>query len=192
MMAVLTTTPLQYKLNIKILSMQDCFFSLAQYNTNSTYSVINDTRNLSIFIEFNMCVCVCLSVCLPACLPACLPVCPSVCLSVCMYVPVPVPVSVSVCFCETHIVTVKITFFCFIVRLYYTEKIIIIALARVPGIAQVNKKIMIRWSIPFSPIPFPFAIPGLHLPSPYSSFPIKVLVEHPIQVPIKLPIKVPV
>ena len=114
--------------------------------------------------------------------------------------------------------------------LSYLTEIICFTLTGVPGIVQVNKKIMIPLLIlsspflttsppPPRPLPphthtdtytdtqhtdthrhththFPFAIPGLHLHSPNSAFPIKVLVdlpvEHLIQVPIKVIIKVPI
>ena len=66
-------------------------------------------------------------------------------------------------------------------------------LAGVPGIAQVNKKIMIPLlsllSVPMPPAPFALTVPGLHLPSSYSPFSIKVLVELQ-SVPMKLPVKV--
>ena len=65
-------------------------------------------------------------------------------------------------------------------------------LAETPGIARVNKKIIIFFLYPFSPFipfpptPFPLAIPGLHLPSPYFPFLIKVLVGLPIESPIDI------
>ena len=98
------------------------------------------------------------------------------------------------------------------------------ALAAVPGVAQVNNMIIILFLYPFHSVhsfssypflKFPLHIPGLHLPSPYASFPIKVFVglpverpvqvhpfqskffvglhdERPIQVSIKLPVIVPI
>ena len=72
---------------------------------------------------------------------------------------------------------------------------ICLSLAGVPGIARVNKKIIILFlypfspSVPFPPTPFSLAFPGFHLPSPYTSYPIKVLVGLPVEPSIQAAIK---
>ena len=77
--------------------------------------------------------------------------------------------------------------------------IIYLFISWVPGIAWINKKIMILFlisllSINISPPLFPWKSlsPGLHFLSPYSLFIIKILVELPAELLIQVPIKLPV